>query len=60
VRQIAAEEQSGKMGSDMEVHTKQKCVIEFHHAEEIAPVDIHRRLLNVYIDQTVDMRTVRW
>jgi hypothetical protein len=59
VRQIAAEEQSGEMASDVEVHTKQKCVIEFLHAEKIAPIDIHRRLLNVYGEQTVDVSTVR-
>jgi len=47
--------------SDMEVHMKQRCVIEFLHAENIAPNDIHRRLLNVYGDQTVDISTVkRW
>jgi len=48
-----------KMASDMEVHMKQRCVIEFLHAEKIAPNDIHRRLLNVYGDQTVDVSTVR-
>jgi len=43
----------------MEVRMKQRCVIEFLHAEKIAPNDIHRRLLNVYGDQTVDVNTVR-
>jgi len=38
---------------------KQRCVIEFLHAQKIAPNDIHRRLLNVYGDQTVDVGTVR-
>jgi hypothetical protein len=33
--------------SDMEVRMKQMCVIEFLHAEKIAPNDIHPRLLNV-------------
>ena len=47
------------MASDMEVRMKQRCVIEFLHAEKIAPNDIHRRLLNVYGDQTVDVSTVR-
>ena len=47
--------------SDMEVRMKWRCVIEFLHAEKIAPTDIHRHLLNVYGDQTVDVRTVtRW
>jgi hypothetical protein len=31
-RVTAAEEQFYKMASDMEVHTKQRCVNEFHHA----------------------------
>jgi hypothetical protein len=34
VRQIAAEEESGKMASDMEVRAKQTRVIEFLHAEK--------------------------
>ena len=54
MRQTTAEGQS-----DMEVRMKQRCVIEFLHAEKIAPNDIHRRLLNVYGDQTVDVSTVR-
>jgi len=55
---MTAEGQSDKMVSDMEVCMKQRCVIEFLHAEKIAPNDIHRRLLNVYGDQT-DVSTVR-
>jgi hypothetical protein len=47
------------MASDMEECTKQRNVIEFLHAEKIGPIDIHRRLLNVYGDQTVDVSTVR-
>ena len=43
----------------MEVRMKQRSVTEFLHAEKIAPNDIHRRLLNVYGDQTVDVSTVR-
>ena len=50
---------SDKLASDMEVRMKQRCVIEFLHAEKIAPNDIHRRLLNVNGDQTVDVSTVR-
>jgi hypothetical protein len=34
MQQIAAEEQSGKMESDMEVCTKQRYVIKFLHAEK--------------------------
>jgi hypothetical protein len=59
VRQVTVEGQSNKMASDMEVRMKQKCVIELVHAEKIAPNDIHRRLLNVYEDQTVGVSTVR-
>ena len=56
---MTAEGQSDKMASDMEVCMKQRCVIEFLHVEKNAPNDIHRRLLNVYGDQTVDVSTVR-
>ena len=56
--QIAAEEQSDKMTSDMEVHMKQKCVIELLHAEKIAHTDIHQCLLNVYGEQIADVTTV--
>ena len=56
---MIAKGQSDKMASDMEVCMKQRCVIEFLHAEKIAPNDIHQRLLNVYRDQTVDVSTVR-
>jgi len=44
---MAAEGQSDKMVSDMEVCMKQRCVIEFLHAEKIAPTDIDQSLLNV-------------
>ena len=59
VRQMTEEEQCDKMAADMEVLIKQRCVIEFLHAEKIAPNDIHRRLLKVYGDQTVDVSTLR-
>ncbi|XP_040556984.1 serine/threonine-protein kinase VRK1 isoform X1 [Gallus gallus] len=59
VQKMAAEGQSDIMASDMEARMKQRCIIEFLHAEKIAPIDIHRRLLNVYGDQTVDVSTVR-
>jgi len=59
VRQMTREGQSDKMASDMEVRMKERRVIEFLHAEKIAPNDIHRRLLNVYGYQTVDVSTVR-
>ena len=56
---MAAEGQSDKMASGMEVRMKQRCVIEFLHAEKIAPNYIHRRLLKVYGDQAVVVSTVR-
>ena len=56
---MTAEGQSDKMVSDVEVHMKQRHETEFLHAEKIAPSDIHRCLLNVYRDQTVDVSTVR-
>jgi len=59
MRQMTAEGQSDKIVSHMEVRMKQRCVIEFLHAGKNAPNDIHRRLLNVYGDQTVDVSTVR-
>jgi hypothetical protein len=47
------------MASYIETRTKQRCVVEFLHAEKIAPVDIQRRLLNIYGDQRVGVSTVR-
>ena len=58
VWQTAVEGQSDTMASDVEVQMKQKCAIEFLHTGELEPTDIHRSLLNVYGDQTVDMITV--
>ena len=57
---MAAEGQTDKMASDMEMHTKRRCIIEFLHAEKMAPTDIHRHLVNVYGDQKVEVSTVRW
>ena len=56
---MTAEGQSDNMASDMEVRMKQRCVTEFLHAKKIAPNDFHRRLLNAYGNQTVDVSTVR-
>ena len=47
VLQMAAEWQPEKMASDIKVHMKQRCGIEFIHVEKVAPIDIHRRVLNV-------------
>ena len=41
VLQMAAEGQSDKMASDMEVQMKQRGVAEFLHVEKMAPTDIH-------------------
>jgi len=56
---MAAEGQSDKMVSDMEVHMEQSCMTEFLHVEKIAPIDIYQYLLNVDEDKTVDVSTVR-
>jgi hypothetical protein len=53
MQQTAAEEQSGKITSDVEVQRKQRHVIEFLRVEKIARIDIHRHLLNV-------METKQW
>ena len=56
---MAAEGQSGKMTSDMEVYMKQRCATEFLYVEKIASIDIHHHLPNDYGDPTVDVSTVR-
>jgi len=43
--QMAAEGQSGKMASDVEVCVEQRGVAAFLQAEKMAPIDIHRWLL---------------
>ena len=53
---MAAEDQSDQMVSNMEVQMKQRHVIEFLHEEEIAPPDIHHCFLDIYGDQTADVR----
>jgi len=47
---MAAEGQSDKMVSDLEVQMKQRCVNEFLHVQKIALIDIHGCLLNVCVD----------
>ena len=56
---MAAEGQSDKMISDIEVCMKQMCGTEFLHAVKIVPIAIHPLLVNVYGHQTVDVNTVR-
>jgi len=41
VQQMAAEWQSDRKVSDMEVCMKKRCVTEFLHVEEVSPTDIH-------------------
>ena len=60
VQQMAAEGQSDRMASDMEVWMKQMCLIEFLYEEKMALIDIHQHLLNVDGDQAVDVSTVGW
>ena len=43
MKQMAAEGQC-----DIEVDMKQRCATKFHHVVNIAPIDIHQHLLNVY------------
>ena len=40
-RQMAAEGQSDRMVSNMEVCMEQRCFTEFLHVEKMAPTDIH-------------------
>ena len=56
---MAAEGESYKMVSDMEVHMKQRHATEFLHVEKMASIDIHQCLLNVDGDQTMGLSTVR-
>ena len=56
---MAADGQSDRMASDMEVRMKQRCGIAFLCEEKIPHIDIHQHLLNVYGDQTVEVSTVK-
>jgi len=59
MRHMAAEGQSDKVITDMEVQVKQRGGNEFLHAEKMALTDIRWHLLNIYRDQRVGVRTVR-
>ena len=48
---MAAEGQSDKMASDMDVQMKQRCVTQFLHVGKMEPTDFHRHLLNVSGEQ---------
>lgn len=41
MRQMAAEEQSGRTADDMEVHMKQRGENELFHVEKMTPIDTH-------------------
>ena len=57
---MAAEGQSDRMVSDVEVHMKQRCGNEcFHAKKKTSAINIHHYLLSVYGDQTVDVNTMR-
>ena len=56
---MAAEGQSDKTVSVMEMHMKQRCVAEFLYVEKMAPTDVHHHLLDVSGNQSVDVSTVR-
>ena len=57
---MAAKGQSDKMVPDMEMHMKERYVIESLLVETIALTEIHRCLLNIYEDQIADVSTMRW
>ena len=58
--QMAAEWQSDKTASDMEVRMKQRSVIEFLHApKKMAPTDIYQCFLSIDGVLTVDLSSVR-
>ena len=50
---MVAEDNSGRMASNMEVHMKQRCVTELLHLEK------NGTHLNIYGDWTVDVSAVR-
>jgi len=47
------------MTASPDVWFKQRTVIEFLFTKKIKPVDIHRRLLMVYENETLDVSSVR-
>jgi len=60
VGQMAEEGHSDKKASGLEIRMKHRCVIEFLHAEKMAPNDTSQNLLDIYGHQTVGVNTVRW
>ena len=57
--QMAAEGQSDRITSEMEMCMNQRCVIEFLHVEKMSTIDIHRHLLTCIKNRPVNVSTVR-
>ena len=43
----------------IDLHQKQRCVIEFLNVEKVQPINIHKHLVNVYSSKTVHVSMVR-
>ena len=56
---MAAEGQSDKMASGIEVQMKEICATELFHAEKMALIDIHQHSMNICGNQAVDNSRVR-
>jgi len=52
IRQMAAEGQSYRIPSVVDVQMKLRCGNEFLHVEKMGSIDIHWHLLNIYGDKT--------
>lgn len=48
------------MVSDIEVWMRRRSAAELFDVEKIAPIVIHQCLLDIYGDQSVDVRAMRW
>lgn len=44
----------------MKIHTNQRSLTDFIHAVKTVHTDIYQRFLNIYGQQIVDVRTIRW
>ena len=60
MQQMAADQRSDKIVSDMEVPMKQRCWIKFLSAEKNDTHDIHWCLLSTYGNQTADVSMLKW
>jgi hypothetical protein len=43
------------MADVVDVRTRQRVVIEFLTAESSSPIEIHRRLISVYVEDAIDV-----